>query len=340
MRAEHSRAVPLGKLAALVVEVLGGGDMVEERPALARGDEAGGEDDGVEGHVVLAHELEELDVVVDPPILVVFLQQVGSDGDVADRSIEPHIEHLLLELLDRHSHAPLQVAGDALRLQAHVRPGLSDRDRVLRPLALLRGRVDPFLELVLDLWQVDEEVHGGPHLGLFLADEAEVVDQFRRGIEGLLALVALVAPCVWELAEGAGADDEPIGEPEVAVRAVALHHLLLRGHVLLVDVQEDLLGDLGVPLGAGPSEVVKSDVEPLVHVRVDLEVVVAYLLWSLLLLPRLHLGCSAVLVSSADVEHIRPLKLLEPREDVGREHAADDVAEMWYVVDIGQCGCD
>lgn len=91
------------------------------------------------------------------------------------------------------------------------------------------------------------------------------------------------------------------------MRAVALHHLPLCGHLLLVDVQEDLLGDLGVPLGAGPSEVVEPDIEPLVHIRVDLEVVIAYLLGCLLLFPCLDLCCSAVLVSAADVEYIRPL---------------------------------
>lgn len=102
------------------------------------------------------------------------------------------------------------------------------------------------------------------------------------------------------------------------MRAVTLHHLLLRGLVLLVDVEEDFLGDLGVPLGAGPSEVIKPDVEPLIHIRVDLEVMITYFLWSLLLFSCLDLSRSAVLISSADVEHVRSLKFLESREDVCR----------------------
>ncbi len=116
MRSEDTSAIAFGELAAFVVEVLGGGDVMEEGPALFGGDETGGEDDGVEGDVVFAHELEQLHVLIDPPLLVVLLQQVCSDRDVSDRSIEPHVEDLLLELLDRHRHTPFQVTGYAFRL--------------------------------------------------------------------------------------------------------------------------------------------------------------------------------------------------------------------------------
>lgn len=74
---------------------------MEEGPALLGSDEAGGEDDGMEGHVVLSHELEEFYILVDPPFLVGFLEEVGSDGDVADGSVEPDVEDFLLELFDR-----------------------------------------------------------------------------------------------------------------------------------------------------------------------------------------------------------------------------------------------
>jgi len=76
----------------------------------------------------------------------------------------------------------------------------------------------------------------------FLADEAEVLLELSWGVEGLLALVALVSACVWELAVGASAHDESVGEPEVAVGAVALGHFLLGGFLLVVDAEEDLLG--------------------------------------------------------------------------------------------------
>lgn len=147
---------------------------------------------------------------------------------------------------------------------------------------------------------------------MVLADEAEVIYQLSWGIESLLTLIALIASCIRELAEGTGPDNEPISQPKIAVRAVTLHHLLLCGLLLIVDVQKYLLGDLGVPLGASPSEIIESDIEPLVHIRVDLEVMIAYFLGGLLLLPCFDLSRSAVLISSADVEHIGPLKFLEP----------------------------
>lgn len=102
MRAKHASPVPLGEFPALVVEILGGGDVMKEGPTLSRRDETGREDDSMEWDVVFSHELVELDfIVVSPPLCVALLQKVGSDGDIADRSIKPNIKHLLFELLER-----------------------------------------------------------------------------------------------------------------------------------------------------------------------------------------------------------------------------------------------
>ncbi len=56
-------ATGLGELGALVVEVLCDADVAHQRPLLARAQHGGGEDDGVEGHIVLAHELHQLHVL-------------------------------------------------------------------------------------------------------------------------------------------------------------------------------------------------------------------------------------------------------------------------------------
>lgn len=113
MCSKHASTISLGELATLVVEVLSCGDVMEEGPALLRCDETGGEDYGMEGHVVFSHELEQLYLLAYPPVLVRFLQEVRSDRDVPDRGIEPHVENLLLEFFDRHSHTPFQVTSDA-----------------------------------------------------------------------------------------------------------------------------------------------------------------------------------------------------------------------------------
>ncbi len=99
MASKNSCPISLGKLATLIVEVLSCGDMVKESPALPGGDEAGGEDDSVERYVIFAHELIQLNVLVHPPLLVVFLQQVCSDRDVPDWSVKPNVKYFLFESL-------------------------------------------------------------------------------------------------------------------------------------------------------------------------------------------------------------------------------------------------
>lgn len=144
-----------------------------------------------------------------------------------------------------------------------------------------------------------------------LADVTEIIFQFSGRVEGLLALVALVSSGIRELTEGTGAYDESISQPEIAILAVTLCHLLLGGSILFVDIEEDLLGDLGVPLGAGPAKIVESDIEPLIDLRMDLIVEIADLLRGFLLLHGLDLRRCAVLVCPADVEHVGALEFLE-----------------------------
>ncbi len=77
-----------------------------------------GEDNRVEGYVIFAHELVKLDVLrVLPPLLPVFLCIAGSNGQVADGGIEPHIEDLVGILLQWDGCAPFEVTGDASTLQ-------------------------------------------------------------------------------------------------------------------------------------------------------------------------------------------------------------------------------
>ena len=68
--------------------------MVDQGPLVAGAQQGCWEDDGVEGDVVLGHELVELNLVwVAPPPLP--LRRVArSHGDVADRGVVPHVEHL------------------------------------------------------------------------------------------------------------------------------------------------------------------------------------------------------------------------------------------------------
>ena len=81
-----------------------------------------------------------------------------------------------------------------------------------------------------------------PHLWRLLADETKILIQFSWRIECLLALIALISPCIRELTVWTGADNEAISKPKVTVGTVTLGHLLLSCLLLLVDIEEDLLG--------------------------------------------------------------------------------------------------
>lgn len=95
---------------------------MQESPGLFGGNERSGEDDGVEGDVVFAHKLIELDFLALPPGSIVFAQVAGCDGDVADGGIEPNIENFALELFQRDRDSPLQVSGNALGFKPHSKP--------------------------------------------------------------------------------------------------------------------------------------------------------------------------------------------------------------------------
>lgn len=101
--------------------------------------------------------------------------------------------------------------------------------------------------------------------------------------------------------EGAGAVDIPISEELIACGAEALVHGILVDESVFVEREEDLLGDFGVLFRGGPAEDIKVDLEPLVHVALDLVIFIADFFRCALLLESFHLGCCAVLVSPADV---------------------------------------
>ena len=103
---EHAASLRGGELAALVVEVVERLDVVDELPGLTGPHQGGGEGERVEGHVVLAHELDVAHVartlVGAPPAfpvgvgLAVGLGPFGGGGDVFDRRVEPDVEDLAL----------------------------------------------------------------------------------------------------------------------------------------------------------------------------------------------------------------------------------------------------
>ena len=77
---------------------------------------------------------------------------------------------------------------------------------------------------------------------------------------------------------------------------------MLRDVAVLVELQEDVLGDLGLLGRGGAAELVEGDAEPLVDVAVDGMEAVAELPRGDAFLEGLGLGGGAVFVRAADIE--------------------------------------
>ena len=68
--AKHTNAPALGELVVFVVQVFSHADALHHGPGLAGAQQGGWEDDSVEWHIVLAHELDQVHVLgALPPCL-------------------------------------------------------------------------------------------------------------------------------------------------------------------------------------------------------------------------------------------------------------------------------
>jgi hypothetical protein len=95
---------------------------MKQGPILSGTLQTTGENDSVEWHIVLAHELIQLYIVrVLPPFLPVW-GIIGSNGWVANRGIIPNIKHFALETWGRNWSTPLQIASDATWLESFLKP--------------------------------------------------------------------------------------------------------------------------------------------------------------------------------------------------------------------------
>ena len=176
----HEDAAPLGggELAAVIIQIVEGFDVIDQLPRLAAPQDRGGEGQGVEGHVVLAHELNIADIlgplVGAPPAFPIRplarIDPFGSAGDIFDGRVEPDIEHLALHPRPRlialfDGNAPIQIAGDAAILQpvTVIEPFLGDRGGQDRPIGL---RVDPCAEFITHRRLAQIQMLGLAHLEL------------------------------------------------------------------------------------------------------------------------------------------------------------------------------
>ena len=355
-RLVHEDPAALGgrELAALVVQVVEGLDVVDELPRLAGPEDRRREAERVERHVVLAHELDVADagsaLVLAPPALPAGgaepgrVSPFGGGADVLDRRVEPDVEDLALHprpglaaAPDRD--APVEVAGDAAVLKplAVVEPLLRDRGREHRPVGL---GVEPVPQPVAHQALPQVEVLGLAHLEVGRAgDRRARLDQVGR-VELLGAVLALVAAGARIAAVRAGALDVAVGQ-EAAVGGrvdLLLHHFGDQAGV--GEAAGEVLGQRMVLRARRAAEVVERQPEAVGEILLHLPE------------PRAvggdrlagpgggELGRRAVLVGGADQQHLVAAGAHVAGIDVRRELAAHEVAEVLDPVDVGQRGGD
>ena len=173
----------------------------------------------MEHDIVLSDEVDELRVPALPPFVPALREQFLGIGNIANRSIEPHVEYLALGTFHRHRNAPVQVAGYGTRLETAVNPALALAIDIAPPLlvVLQNPHAQPFLILI------QREIPVGS-LFLHRLRSAELglrIDEFFRA-EGAAAFLALVAIGSLSSAFRAGSDYVPVSEESLCLRVVVL----------------------------------------------------------------------------------------------------------------------
>ena len=290
------------------------------------------EDDAVEDDIVLADEVHHLGSGVLPITLPVW-RQLLRGGYIADRRVEPHVEHLALGPLDRNGDAPVQITAHGTRLQSQIEPALALPVDVGTP--LLVPFENPLAQKSLVL--VERQV---PVLGLALDERrtgqrAVGCDQFV-GRKRRSALLALVAVGLFVLAVGTGAHDVTVGQKLLRLLVVVLLGGLLDELALGVELAEEIRRRLGMDGRRGARIDVERHAEPFERTLDEVVVAVDDLLGRDPLLARLDRDRHAVLVAAADRQHVAPAAAQIARVDVGRDVDPRQMTDMHRPVGIGE----
>ena len=327
-----------GQLVALQVEELVGRDVVREDVFAVR-PEHGREDDAVEDDVVLADEVHQFGIGRFPvrfPVLPFTLGPFLGRGNVADRGVEPDVQHLAFGAFHRHGDTPVQVAGYRPGAQAVVEPGFHLAVHVGFPIGLMPFE-DPLAQprFVLLQGQV-------PVLGLFQdggcpGKGALGIDEFR-GAEGRSALLALVAVRSFGPATRAGTGDVTVGQELFRFGVVILFGLLLDELPGIVHLAEEFRCGLVVDRSGGPGVIVERDAELGKRIADDGIVLVHHLLRGDALAAGLDGDGHAVLVRSADEDHVASFLTEVAHIDIGRNIDSRQVSQVDRAVGIRQSG--
>ena len=156
------------------------------------------------------------------------------------------------------------------------------------------------------------------------------------GIEHARAVLALIAARAVVAAMRAGADDIAVRQEALVGVGIDLLGLPDFEMAVLPQRARERLRQLVVgPVGRA-AEIVPRQTESLADVLLDRMLLGAIGAHVLARFQRRQFRGRAVLVRRADVERLAPQHPVEARKDVGRQHRADQIAQMLDAVDVGQ----
>ena len=254
--------------------------------------------------------------------------------NVADRRIEPDVEHLAFGPLDRNGNTPVQVAAHGTGLQAAVEPALALPVDVRLPFAV--SFQNPLAEESFILIQREIPVFRLAFHGYGSRHGAVGVDQLV-GRERRAALLALVAVGAVVAALRAGSDDITVGEEGLGLLVIVLHRGLLDELALVVEFSEEGRSSLGMGCGRSARVDVERHAESLERLPDEFMVAVDDLLGRDALLAGLDGDGHTVFVRSADGDHVAAFEPQVTGIDIRRYVDTGQVTDMDGTVGIGEC---
>ena len=322
-----------GNLVAFQIQELVRRHVLRKDESVAVGLEHRREHNAMEHDIVLSYEVHQLGIGALPPLLPIVRQELDGIGDIADGSVEPHIEDLALGAFHGHGDAPVEVAGHGARLQASVKPTLYLTVDIGTP--FLVAFQYPFTEPGLIVLQGKIPVGGLFLYRLCAAQFGMWVDELFRA-EGGSAFLALVAVGILVAAFGTGAHYVTVGEEGLRLRIVVLFAFLRDELALIVKLAEELRCILLVNLRRSAAVDIEIDAQGLEAVAYYAVILVHYVLRSAALLAGLDGDGHAVLVAAAHIQHILSAKTEIPHINVSRDVHSGKMPDMHRAVGIGQ----
>ena len=301
------------------------------------GQQLGWPDLGVEGDVVLAHEVVGQGLRVVPPVAPCLgvarpAGPLDRCRQIADDGVEPDIEPLglITPAVQRDRDAPVDVARHGPRPDV-LEDVLAELDDVGAPGARRLALVEPLTERLRQRRQVEEEVLGLDELRGLAVDLAVWVQQLGR-VELVAAVVALVATGLGVAADRARSLDVAVRQRAAGRRADRTTGGLLDHVAVGVDRREHLLRHRVVVRGRRTGEQVVGQPQAGEVLHDDAVVLVRQLLGSHPLLVGRHQDRGAVLVGAAYHQDVVAGHPHVAAEDVGRHAKSGHVADMTRTV--------